>query len=107
MSQITIHIHPQLAEQLLAKGVDGARAVASASRQALRIVQACGWHITYAPVVLPNGEGCAMSARGGQRGIVIEIDRAGTLVAGRGVVRSPRIASPAGQARAKSPAARR
>jgi hypothetical protein len=87
MSQITIHIHPQLAEKLPADGVDGAGAIAALSRQAIRVVQACGRRIAYAPVVLPNGTGCAMSARGGARGLIVEIDRAGTLIAGRGVVR--------------------
>lgn len=86
MSQITIHIHPELARSLLAEGQDGARAVAAISRQALRIVQVCGWHIAYAPVVLQNEIGCAMSARGGIRGLVVEIDRAGTMIPGRGVV---------------------
>ena len=87
MSQITIHIHPQLAEKVLADGVDGARAVADLSRQAIRVVQACGRRIAYAPIVLPNGTGCAMSARGGARGLVFEIDRPGTVIPGRGVVR--------------------
>jgi hypothetical protein len=87
MSQITIHIHPELAEKLLADGVDGARAVAALSRQTIRIVQACGRRIAYAPVVLPNGTGCAMSARGGARGLIVEIDRLGTVIPGRGVVR--------------------
>jgi hypothetical protein len=87
MWQITIHIHPELAEKLLAEGVDGARAVAAVSRQAMRVVQACGRRIAYAPVVLPNGTGCAMSARGGARGLIVEIDRPGTVIPGRGVVR--------------------
>jgi hypothetical protein len=38
-------------------------------------------------VVLPNGTGCAMSARGGEGGIIVEIDRPGTVIPGRGVVR--------------------
>jgi len=84
MSQITIHIHPELAEKLL---VDGARAVAAVSRQAIRVVQACGRRIAYAPVVLPDGTSCAMSAHGGARGLVLEIDRLGTAIPGRGVVR--------------------
>jgi len=33
--EITIHIHPELAEKLMA---DGARAVAAVSRQAIRVV---------------------------------------------------------------------
>ena len=87
MSQITIHIHPELAEKLLAGGVDGARAVAAVSRQAIRVVQACGRRIAYAPVVLPDGTSCAMSAHGGARGLILEIDRLGTAIPGRGVVR--------------------
>jgi hypothetical protein len=104
MSQITIHIHPELARWLLAEGKDGARAVAAISRQALRIVQVCGWHIAYAPVVLPDGTGCAMSARGGMRGLIVEIDPAGTLIPGRGVVRALKTAEPgrAKQAGSKS-----
>jgi len=87
MSQITIHIHPELAEKLLADGVEGARAVAAVSRQAIRVVQACGRRIAYAPVVLPDGTSCAMSAHGGARGLILEIDRLGTAIPGRGVVR--------------------
>jgi hypothetical protein len=86
MSQITIHIHPELAKSILAEGKDGAHAVAAISRQSLRIIQSCGRRITYAPVVLPNGTGCAMSTRGGMRGLFIEIDRPGTSIPGRGVV---------------------
>jgi hypothetical protein len=73
MSQITIHIHPELAEKLLADGDQGARALAALSRQAIRVVQACGRRIAYAPIALPNGTGCAMSAWGGARGLVVEI----------------------------------
>ena len=87
MSQITIHFHPQLSEKLLADGVDGAHAIASLSRQAIRVVQACGRRIAYAPVILPNGEGCSMSARGSARGLIVEIDPPGTAIPGRGVVR--------------------
>ena len=87
MSQITIHIHPELAEKLLAGGDDGARGVATLSRQAIRVVQACGRRIAYAPVILPNVGSCAMSARGGARGLIVEIDRLGTAIPGRGVVR--------------------
>jgi hypothetical protein len=87
MSRITIHIHPELAEKLLADGVEGARAVAALSRQAIRVVQACGRRIAYAPIALPNGTGCAMSARGGARGLIVDIDLPGTTIPGRGVVR--------------------
>jgi hypothetical protein len=87
MSQITIHIHPKLADRLLADGSDGAHAVATLSRQAMRIVQSHGRRIAYAPVLLPTGEGCSMSARGGIRGVVVEIDPPGTAIPGRGVVK--------------------
>ena len=87
MSQITIHIHPELAEKLLADGIEGARAVAAVSRQAIRVVQASGRRIAYAPVVMPDGTSCAMSAHGGLRGLIVEIDRPGTAIPGRGVVR--------------------
>lgn len=90
MSQITIHIHPHLAERLLADGVEGAHAVASLSRQAIRVVQSCGRRIAYAPILLPNGQGCSMSARGGARGVIVEIDPPGTTIPGRGVVRENR-----------------
>jgi hypothetical protein len=94
MSQITIHIHPQLAEKLLADGVGGARAVATLSSQAIRVVQACGHRIAYAPVMLPNGEGCSMSARRGARSVIVEIDPPGTTIPGRGVVRDAFEAKP-------------
>ena len=87
MSQITIHIHSELAERLLAGGVEGARAVAALSRQAISVVQSSGRRIAYAPVIVPNVGSCAMSARGGARGVVVEIDRLGTAIPGRGVVR--------------------
>jgi hypothetical protein len=99
MSQITIHIHSELAERLLADGVEGARAVAALSRQAISVVQSCGRRIAYAPVVVPNVGSCAMSAHGGARGVVVEIDRLGTAIPGRGVVRDtqPRWDSGTGQ----------
>jgi len=87
MSQITIHFHPDLAEKLLADGVEGARAVASLSRQAIRVIQDSGRRIAYAPIELPNGKGCAMSARGGANGLIVEIDPPGSTIPGRGVVR--------------------
>lgn len=86
MSEFSIHFHRELAERLIADRADGARGAASLSRQAMRIVQACGRRIAYAPVTLPNGDCCAMSARGGARGIIVEIDPPGTGIDGRGVV---------------------
>ncbi len=87
MSEITIHFHPKLAEEIFAEGASGARAFAALSRHAIRIVQVCGPRIAYAPVILPNGGGCAMSARRNQRGLILEIDQPGTIIPGRGVVR--------------------
>jgi len=43
--------------------------------------------VAYAPVVLPNGTGCTMSARGGARGLILEIDRPETVIPLCGVVR--------------------
>jgi hypothetical protein len=86
MSEFTIHIHPELAEKLLADGIGGAHAIAAVSRQAILVVQARGRRIAYAPVVLPDGSSCAMSARSGAGGLVVEIDRLGTAIPGRGVV---------------------
>jgi hypothetical protein len=94
MSQITIHIHTKLADRLLADGAEGAQAVASLSRQAMRIVQSHGRRIAYAPVTLPTGEGCSMSARGGLRGVVVEIDPPGSAIPGRGVVKDACATSP-------------
>ena len=51
------------------------------------LYQACGRRIAYAPVVLPDGTSCAMSAHGGAQGLIVEIDRLGTAIPGRGVVR--------------------
>ena len=42
-------------------------------------------HIAYAPAVLPNGLLSAMSVHVGQRWIVAEVDRPGTLIPGRDV----------------------
>lgn len=86
MSQITFRIHSQTAESMLSGREDGALAIASLSRQAIRTVQCSGRRITYAPVFLPNGAGCAMSVHTGADGLIVEIDRPGTLIAGRGVV---------------------
>ena len=86
MSDITIHLHAELADRLLADRVEGPRALAILARQALRVVQASGPRIAYAPVDLPDGPGCAMSAHGGARGVVVTIDPPGTAIPGRGVV---------------------
>jgi hypothetical protein len=86
MSEITIRFHPKLADRFLSDGNAGPQAVASLARQAVRVVQGCGRRITYAPLMLPEGAGCAMSCRGGSRGAIIEIDGPGTAIAGGGVV---------------------
>ena len=86
MSEITFHFHGELADRLLADRVEGPRALAIVARQALRAVQASGPRIAYAPVDLPDGRGCAMSAHGGARGVVVTIDAPGTAIPGRGVV---------------------
>jgi hypothetical protein len=86
MSEITIRFHPKLADRFLADQKGGAQAVALLARQAMRVIQACGRRVTYAPLMLPEGIGCAMSSRGGSRGAIIENDGPGTLIPGRGVV---------------------
>ncbi|HTV32038.1 MAG TPA: hypothetical protein VME69_02910 [Methylocella sp.] len=88
MPEITLRINPELA-RALSKSKAGVRAVLSTARQALAIVQASGGPITYAPVSLPDGGGCAMSARAEKGRLVIDIDRPDTLIAGRGVVPAP------------------
>jgi hypothetical protein len=86
MSEISIHIHPILADRLLADRDHGPRVAASLARQAIEVVQASGRRIAYAPVALPGVGGCAMSAHGGARGVVVVIDPPGTAIPGRGVV---------------------
>ncbi len=86
MTEITIRLHPKLAEGLLANEAKGAQIIASLSHQAAKVMQRYGRHITYAPLVLQKGAGCAMSVRGGARGAIIEIDAPDTLIVGRGVV---------------------
>lgn len=68
------------------RGPEGARALSSLWRQVDRAVQSHGNRIAYAPAVLPDGLFCAMSVRVGLRGMVVEVDRPGTLIPGRGVV---------------------
>ena len=86
MPEITIRLHPDLADRILAAGPEGGAQLASLWRQAERAVRSYGRQIAYAPVVLPGGIGCAMSVRSGFRGMVVEVDRPGTLIPGRGVV---------------------
>ena len=86
LPQITIHLHPDLAEQILAAGPEGGHSLSALWRQAGRAIQLHGRHIAYAPAILPDGLHCAMSIHAGLRGMVIEVDRPGTLIPGRGVV---------------------
>lgn len=89
MPQITIRLHQDLADQLLAAGPDGGRSLSALWRQAERAIQSHGPRIAYAPAVLPDGLHCAMSIHVGLRGMVIEVDRPGTLIPGRDVVPEP------------------
>jgi hypothetical protein len=56
-----MQVGPQLAEKLLADGVDGARAVADLSRQAIRVVQECDRRIAYAPAQSSSIQSCCTS----------------------------------------------
>jgi hypothetical protein len=85
LPEITIRLHPDLAEKLLAAGPEGARTLSSLWRQVDGAVRSHGRRITYAPVILPEAL-CAMSVQVGLRGMVVEVDRPGTLIPGRGVV---------------------
>ncbi len=55
MPEITIRLHPDLAEKLLAAGPEGGQALSSLWRQAERAVRSHGGRIAYAPAVLPGG----------------------------------------------------
>ncbi|MGO8739742.1 hypothetical protein [Rhodoblastus sp.] len=86
MPEITIRLHPVLAEQILAAGPHGGRSLSVLWRQAGRVIKSHGRHITYAPAILPDGLHCAMSIHASPRGVVIVVDRPGTLIPGRDVV---------------------
>ena len=86
MPEITIRLHPDLADRILAAGPEGGLALASLWRQAERAVRSCGPRVAYAPAILPGGLGCAMSVRSGFRGMLVEVDRPGTLIPGRDAV---------------------
>lgn len=86
MPEITIRLHQDLAEQLLAAGPEAGRSLSALWRQAGRAINSHGRHIAYAPAILPNGLHCAMSVHVGLRGMVIKVDRPGTLIPGRDVV---------------------
>jgi hypothetical protein len=89
LPDITIRLHPDLAEKLLAAGPQGARMLSTLWRQVDGAVRSNGRHIAYAPAVLPDGLLCAMSVHVGLRGMVVEVDRPGTLIRARGVVTEP------------------
>lgn len=93
MPQITIRLHQDLADQILAAGPDGGRSLSVLWRQASRAVQKHGRHIAYAPALLPDGLNCAMSIHVNFRGMVIEVDRPGTIIPGRDVVVETRATS--------------
>jgi len=86
LPQITIHLHQDLAEQILAAGPNGARLLSALWRQAGNAIKSHGRHIAYAPAILPDGLHCAMSVHVSLRGMIIEVDRPGTLIPGRDVV---------------------
>jgi hypothetical protein len=86
LPQITIRLHPDLAERLLAAGPEGGRSLSALWRQVGRAIRSHGPHIAYAPAALPGGLHCAMSVHLGWRGMVVEVDRPGTLIPGRDVV---------------------
>ena len=86
MPQITIRLHQDLADQIMAAGPDGGKSLSVLWNQAIRAVQKHGRHIAYAPALLPHGLCCAMSVHVGFRGMTIEVDRPGTIIPGRDVV---------------------
>lgn len=94
MSEFTLTFHPDTVAPLLSSGDDGARILAAAVRRAVRVVQSDGRDIAYAPVVLGDGRGCAMSARRFRGGILVEFDAPGTLLPGRGTVRGTGLPAP-------------
>ncbi len=86
MSRITIHIHPELTYELASSGIETGRALGAVSRRAAEVIETFGCHIAYAPLALPKGLTCAMSVRESEQGPVVEVDRPGTTIPGRGVV---------------------
>jgi len=65
LPQITIRLHQDLAERILAAGPEGGRSLSALWRQAGRAIQAHGRRIAYAPVLLPDGSQCAISVHVG------------------------------------------
>ena len=89
MAQVTIHIHAETAAPLLAAGDKGVRRLSDAVRDALRLLQAGGKDVAYAPLRLADGRGCAVSVTPRRFSVLVEIDAPGTLIPGRGVVTGP------------------
>ena len=99
MSEFTFRFHHETAAPLLASGDEGARHLAAAVRRAVLIVQSDGRDIAYAPLLLGDGRGCAMSARRFRGGVLVEVDAPGTLLPGRGTVRGTGFPPPRRQVR--------
>jgi len=85
LSKITIHVHPDAVAALSAASRHGTLHDGLARALALAFGEAAD--VSYAPLPLPDGGGCAMSARPGPQGTVVEIDAPGTMIPGRGLVR--------------------
>ena len=84
--RITIYIHPELSQEIMDSGTEGATALGRLSRQAIITAQTHGKDITYAPLYLPDGRGCAMSVKPKKSGLIVEIDPPGSALKNEGVV---------------------
>jgi hypothetical protein len=96
LPEIVIRLHPDLADRLIAAGPESGRSLSALWRQAGSAIRSHGNRIAHAPALLPEGSQCAMSVRLGRQAMIIEVDRPGTLIPGRGVVperRSPGLRS--------------
>jgi hypothetical protein len=87
--RITIYVHADLSRSILDNGAEGAKALGRLSQQAIATVQQYGKNITYAPVILPDGRGCAMSIKPNRSKdrLIVEIDPPGSALERIGVVR--------------------
>ena len=86
MTRITIHLHDELCDLLLADRVHGAERVAATIRQAIETILNFGNRITYAPITVDHGVHCAMCTYQSSDRIVLELDKPGTALKGRSVV---------------------
>ena len=77
---------PGSRDRLLAAGPAGGRTLSSCGGRSAARSNRMEHRIAYAPAILPDGLGCAMSVHVGLLGMVVEVDRPGTLIPGRGVV---------------------